>query len=171
MLTGWTRETFPWPSPSGARSPSLHMRRRRRGWLLIVQGQEFREVLILATHPTGLLQGTPMFHQIVADRSRVRVQPPSMDVERKAVEVLPSVLVKGHARAGPGKVMKELHGRYVHLQRLFTGPVFCASYRVSNSMNRSNSALMRLAASCEKSWVNRWVTTCQLEMGRCRTCT
>ena len=50
-----------------------------------------------------------MFHQIVADRSRVRVQTPSMDVERKAVEALPIVLVKGHAGAGPGEVMKQLH--------------------------------------------------------------
>lgn len=69
-----------------------------------------------------------MADQIIADCSVMGVQAPSMDMERKSIELLPRVLVERHSRAGLGKVMKQLHGRFVHLQRLLTGPVFCASY-------------------------------------------
>ncbi len=89
-----------------------------------------------------------MIDQIVADRSRVRVQATSMDVERKAIKALPVILLKGHPRAGHlGEVMKQLYGGFVHRQRLGPGPGVCASYRMSNSRNRSNSALIRLAVS------------------------
>ncbi len=94
----------------------------------------------------------------------------SMDVERKAVQALPVILLEGHPRTGHrGEAMKQLYGGFVHRQRCGADPVVYASYRRSNSTNRTNSALIRLAVSWEKSWVNRWVTTSQLEMGKCRT--
>jgi hypothetical protein len=38
-------------------------------FLVIVQREEFHEVLILCTHPTGFLQGSAMADQIIEDRS------------------------------------------------------------------------------------------------------
>jgi hypothetical protein len=97
-----------------------------------------------------------MHDQISADGPMMRVQAPSMNVERKPVQALPVILLEGHPRAGHrGEVMKQLYGGLVHRQRRNAGPVVCASYRMSNSRNRSNSALIRLAVSWEKSWANR----------------
>ena len=87
-------------------------------FLVIVQPEEFHEVLILGTQPTGFLQRTSMADQIFADHSRLHFHTSPVDIQRKGIELLPSVLVDGRLRAPLGKVMKQLHSHF-HLQRLF----------------------------------------------------
>ena len=66
--------------------------------LVIVQGQERDEVLILRARPTGFLQGTPVLHQIVTDRSLVGVHAAAVVIDRKAIEALP--ILRARTRGG-----------------------------------------------------------------------
>ena len=52
------------------------------------------EVLILRAQPTGFLQGTPVLHQIVTDRSLVGVHAAAVVIDRKAIEALPIIQVQ-----------------------------------------------------------------------------
>ena len=60
-------------------------------FLVIVQPEEFHEVLILRTQPAGFLQRAAMCEQIIPDGSVVGVQAASVDIECKAIEAPPIV--------------------------------------------------------------------------------
>lgn len=85
-----------------------------RGLLVIVQGQERDEALILRAQPTGFLQGTPVLQQIVTDCSLVRVQTTAVVVERKVVEVPPIIRTQREVVTGLRKLFEQSFRFLIH---------------------------------------------------------